>query len=87
MEQTTENGVTHTRNAFDAEISRRDLADTYLPAFQACVEHGKVAGLMCSYNAVNGVPTCADEWLLGTVAREEWGGAACRKSCHLGKPT
>ena len=28
---------------------------------------------MCSYNAVNGVPSCANDWLLGTVAREAWG--------------
>merc|ERR1712232_403462 len=41
--------------------------------FQACVEKGKVSGLMCSYNAINGVPTCADDWLLQTVARDTWG--------------
>ena len=28
---------------------------------------------MCSYNAVNGVPSCANDWLLNTVAREAWG--------------
>jgi beta-D-xylosidase 4 len=28
---------------------------------------------MCSYNAVNGVPTCADDYLLHTVLREYWG--------------
>ena len=28
---------------------------------------------MCSYNAVNGVPSCANNWLLKTVARESWG--------------
>ena len=28
---------------------------------------------MCSYNAVNGVPTCANPWLLETVARNAWG--------------
>ena len=27
---------------------------------------------MCTYNAVNGVPTCADPWLLGTVLRGHW---------------
>ena len=39
----------------------------------ACVEKGKVSSLMCSYNAVNGVPSCANDWLLKTVAREAWG--------------
>ena len=41
--------------------------------FQACVEKGKVSSLMCSYNSVNGVPSCANGWLLGTVARKAWG--------------
>jgi beta-glucosidase-like glycosyl hydrolase len=34
---------------------------------------GKVSGLMCSYNAINGKPTCADPWLLQDVARDAWG--------------
>jgi hypothetical protein len=40
--------------------------------FQACVEKGRVSSLMCSYNAVNGKPSCANDWLLQTVARENW---------------
>ena len=28
---------------------------------------------MCSYNALNGIPTCADDFLIQTVARELWG--------------
>ena len=27
---------------------------------------------MCSYNAVNGVPSCADDYILQTVLREHW---------------
>jgi hypothetical protein len=27
---------------------------------------------MCSYNAVNGVPSCANKWLLGDLLRHEW---------------
>eukprot|EP00966_Prymnesium_polylepis_P016431 378774-Prymnesium_polylepis.1 len=34
---------------------------------------------MCSYNAVNGVPSCANDWLLDTVARENWGALAAAK--------
>ena len=41
--------------------------------FQACVEKGRVSSLMCSYNAVNGIPTCANPWLLDTIARDAWG--------------
>jgi beta-glucosidase-like glycosyl hydrolase len=51
----------------------QDLVDSYLAPFQACVEKGHVSGLMCSYNAINGKPTCADSWLLQEVARDTWG--------------
>jgi beta-glucosidase-like glycosyl hydrolase len=44
-----------------------------MPAFQACVEKGRVSGLMCSLNAVNGVPACANDWLMNQVARKDWG--------------
>ena len=49
------------------------LLTVHRRALQACVEEGKVSGLMCSYNAVNGKPSCANDWLLTTVARGEWG--------------
>lgn len=56
MEHTTEGGQTHTRHDFSATITQQDLVDSYLKPFQSCVEKGKVSGLMCSYNSINGVP-------------------------------
>ena len=50
-----------------------------MPGFQACVEKGRVSGLMCSYNAVNGVHSCANSWLLKDVARESWGFDGCQQ--------
>ena len=44
------------RFEFNAEISAKDMAETYLPAFAACVSEGESLSVMCSYNAVNGVP-------------------------------
>jgi Glycosyl hydrolase family 3 N terminal domain/Fibronectin type III-like domain len=52
------------RHGFDAKASVHDVEDTYLPAFRAAVVEGKVKSVMCVYNAVNGVPGCASEYLL-----------------------
>lgn len=60
------------RYQFDASISTQDMVEYYLPSFQACARDAKVGAFMCSYNAVNGVPTCADDWLLNDVLRDHW---------------
>ena len=75
----------------DAAVTMQDLVDSYMLPFQACVEQGRVSGLMCSCkccalhsagltfravctdNALNGVPTCANDWLLKDIARGQWG--------------
>jgi hypothetical protein len=41
------------RFSFDARIAPQDMADTYLPAFQACVQEADAVGVMCSYNRVS----------------------------------
>lgn len=60
------------RNHFNAIVSDLDLAETYLPAFQSCITAGKASSIMCSYNSVNGVPSCANEFLMNKLARGEW---------------
>ena len=61
------------RHHFNAIITKQDEADTYLPAFHSCVKNGRVSGLMCSYNAVNGVPSCANGRIMNEFARDAWG--------------
>ena len=61
------NGVD--RYHFDAKVSDQDLIETYLPPFETCIRDAKVASIMCSYNAVNGVPSCANQFILQTIAR------------------
>ncbi|KAH0977831.1 hypothetical protein GBA52_027550 [Prunus armeniaca] len=58
---------------FDAQVTKQDLEDTYQPPFKSCVEEGHVSSVMCSYNRVNGIPTCADSNLLQGVIRGQWG--------------
>jgi hypothetical protein len=66
-----------TRHNIDVFVPQQDLVDSYLPSFQTCVEEGKASGIMCSYNAVNGVPSCANDWLLGTLLRDAWAFDGC----------
>jgi beta-glucosidase len=48
------------RHRDDIHPSAHDLEDTYLPAFKALVTRAKVESVMCAYNAVDGVPACAN---------------------------
>ncbi len=60
------------RHKEDVKVSPRDLVDTYLPAFHAAVTEGRAESVMCAYNAVDGVPACANEQLLRHYLRDEW---------------
>ncbi|KAG7608678.1 Glycoside hydrolase family 3 C-terminal domain superfamily [Arabidopsis suecica] len=60
------------RFTFNAVVNQQDLADTFQPPFKSCVVDGHVASVMCSYNQVNGKPTCADPDLLSGVIRGQW---------------
>ncbi|GMY39132.1 beta-xylosidase/alpha-L-arabinofuranosidase 2-like [Fagus crenata] len=60
------------RLTFNAVVTKQDLDDTFQPPFKSCVIDGNVASVMCSYNQVNGKPTCADPDLLAGVIRGEW---------------
>eukprot|EP01051_Picozoa_sp_SAG22_P019744 SAG22_NODE_3742_length_1549_cov_1.391724_1_plen_103_part_10 len=49
------------------------MADTFLPAFRTCIVEARGASVMCSYNAINGNPSCGNKWLLQDVLRDEFG--------------
>jgi beta-glucosidase len=61
------------RHVFDVHPSDRDLWETYMPAFQALVQEGKVASVMGAYNRVNGQSASASHWLLTDILRRQWG--------------
>ncbi|OCT45338.1 putative exo-1,4-beta-xylosidase bxlB [Cladophialophora carrionii] len=61
------------RYDFDAQVSAQDLKEYYMPPFQTCARDAKVGAFMCSYNSLNGVPACANEYLMQTILREHWG--------------
>ena len=56
----------------DNNISQFDYWDSYLPQYKRVFTEAKAAGAMCSYQAANGVPSCANSWLLNEVLRGEW---------------
>ena len=49
------------RLSYNANVSKADLYQTYLPAFEQLVREADLRGVMCAYNAVNGTPLCANE--------------------------
>lgn len=66
-------GPEKNRESFDSAVTIKDLRETYLPAFQACVKEGGVEAVMSAYNRLNGEPCSTHSWLLEDVLRREWG--------------
>ncbi|KAG0556369.1 hypothetical protein KC19_11G048200 [Ceratodon purpureus] len=60
------------RHHFDAQVTIQDLEDSYNPPFQSCIQEGRASSLMCSYNRVNGIPSCASHEFLTNIVREQW---------------
>jgi beta-glucosidase len=65
-------GPETTRHGADAQVSKHDEEDTYLPAFRAAITEGKAGSVMCAYNRVNGQPACANTFLLQDTLRGAW---------------
>ena len=61
------------RHFFDAKASKKDLEETYLPAFETCVKDGQVEAVMGAYNRTNGEPCCANKPLMVDTLRGKWG--------------
>ncbi len=61
------------RHSFNAEVSMRDLRDTYLPAFRKSVMDGDVYSVMCAYNRFEGKPCCGSSELENSILRDEFG--------------
>ncbi len=60
-------------HTFDARTSKRDLYETYLPAFEACVKEGGAWSVMGAYNRYMGEACCASTLLLKEILRGKWG--------------
>lgn len=60
------------RHSFDARVTPRDLAESYLPHFERAVRDGGVMSVMTAYNAVAGVPISGNRALLDDLIRGRW---------------
>ena len=58
--------------ADNAIVDPRTLNEIYLPQFQAAVQQGKAASVMCSYSTINGSPACQNDYLQNTKLKDQW---------------
>ncbi len=66
------NNEENRRTYGSATVDEMSLREYYFPAFMRSVHEGKSASVMGAYNALNGVPCCANKFLLTDVLRTEW---------------
>ncbi|MCI0710233.1 MAG: glycoside hydrolase family 3 C-terminal domain-containing protein [Chloroflexi bacterium] len=66
-------GPEHDRHHFDINVSKRDLRETYLPAFKATVQEGRAYSVMSAYQRFRGEPCSSSTLLLQDILRDEWG--------------
>lgn len=60
------------RHTFNAIVTKRELYDTYLPAFKKLVTEAKVESVMGAYNRTLGEVCCASPLLIEDILRGEW---------------
>ncbi len=61
------------RHEFNAEVTPKDMEETYLPAFEALVKEAGVEAVMGAYNRTNGEPCCGSKTLIQDILRGKWG--------------
>jgi beta-glucosidase len=60
------------RNAVNINIDKRAARESDLLAFEIGIEESDPAGVMCSYNRVNGDYACENKYLLTDVLKQDW---------------
>ena len=66
-------GPEATRHTVNVEPSKRDLWETYLPAFEMLVKDAKVEIIMGAYNRVYSESASGSKFLLTDILRKQWG--------------
>lgn len=61
------------RNIAPSNHSERVYRQTILPSFHAGIKEAGALSVMASFNEVDGIPSCANRWLIQRILRQEWG--------------
>jgi beta-glucosidase len=67
------NDLETARNTLSAKIDPAAARESDLLAFQIAIESGHPGSVMCSYNRINAVYACENDWLLNQVLKRDWG--------------
>ena len=67
------NDQEHNRMTVDSVIGEAAARESALLAFEIAIEQGRPGSVMCSYNKINGVYGCENDWTLNQVLKKDWG--------------
>ncbi|WP_225850388.1 glycoside hydrolase family 3 C-terminal domain-containing protein [Streptomyces sp. HPF1205] len=67
------NNVEQDRTGISSDVTDDDLYDYYTAQFKSLIEKAHVAGLMTSYNAINGTPSVANTYTTNQIAQRTYG--------------
>ncbi|MBM9503225.1 glycoside hydrolase family 3 C-terminal domain-containing protein [Actinacidiphila acididurans] len=67
------NNVEDNRTGISSDTTDTNLRDYYTAQFRSLIEQAHVAGLMTSYNAINGTPSVADTYTTNELAQRTYG--------------
>jgi len=66
------NSLETARTTMSADIAPAAARESDLLAFEIAIDTGHPGAVMCSYNRLNSVYTCENDWLLNTVLKHDW---------------
>ena len=66
------NNEEYRRHSGSSEVPMEVLRDYYFPAFKSSIVDAGAQSIMTAYNALNGIPCTANNFLLQDVLRNEW---------------
>src|ERR1035438_9732487 len=61
------------RNIGSANLDKRTMRESDLLAFEIAVKEAKPGAVMCSYNRINAVFACENDYTLSDVLKKAWG--------------